>query len=38
MLDLGFELVDVTYDKIPAFMEERKKAYLSAAKLMGLAK
>ncbi len=38
MLDLGFELVDVTYDKMPAFMEERKKAYLSAAKLMGLAK
>lgn len=38
MLDLGFELVDITYDKMPAFMEERKKAYLSAAKLMGLAK
>ena len=38
MLDLGFELMDVTYDKMPAFMEERKKAYLSAAKLMGLAK
>jgi tripartite-type tricarboxylate transporter receptor subunit TctC len=38
MLDLGFELVDVTYDKMPAFMEERKKAYLAAARLMGLAK
>ncbi|MGH8675431.1 MAG: tripartite tricarboxylate transporter substrate-binding protein, partial [Burkholderiales bacterium] len=38
MLELGFELVDITYDKMPGFMEERKKAYLSAAKLMGLAK
>jgi tripartite-type tricarboxylate transporter receptor subunit TctC len=38
MLDLGFELVDITYDKMPAFMEERKKAYLAAARLMGLAK
>jgi len=38
MLDLGFELVDITYDKMPAYMEERKKAYLAAARLMGLAK
>jgi tripartite-type tricarboxylate transporter receptor subunit TctC len=38
MLELGFELVDITYDKMPAFMEERKKAYLAAARLMGLAK
>ena len=38
MLELGFELMDVTYDKMPAFMEERKKAYLAAAKLLGLAK
>ena len=38
MLDLGFELVDITYDKMPAFMEERKNAYLAAARLMGLAK
>jgi tripartite-type tricarboxylate transporter receptor subunit TctC len=38
MLDLGFELVDITYDRMPAFMEERKKAYLAAARLMGLAK
>lgn len=38
MLELGFELVDITYDKMPAFMEERKKAYMAAARLMGLAK
>ena len=38
MLDNGFELMDITYDKMPAFMEERKKVYLSTAKLMGLAK
>jgi len=38
MLENGFELMDITYDKMPAFMEERKKVYLSTAKLMGLAK
>ena len=38
MLDGGFELVDVTYDKVPAFLEERKKKYLEVAKLMGLVK
>lgn len=38
MADGGFELIDVTYDKMPAFIAERKKAYLEAAKLMGLAK
>ena len=38
MTEQGLELVDVTYEKMPAFMEERKKAYLSVAKLMGLAK
>jgi len=38
MLEGGFELVDVTYDKIPAFLEERKKAYLASAKLLGLVK
>jgi tripartite-type tricarboxylate transporter receptor subunit TctC len=38
MLDGGFELVDVTYDKMAAFMQERKARYMSAAKLMGLAK
>jgi tripartite-type tricarboxylate transporter receptor subunit TctC len=38
MTDQGLELVDVTYDKMPAFLEERKKAYLAVAKLMGLSK
>ena len=38
MIDMGLELVDITYDKMPAFMAERKKAYLAAAKLLGLAK
>lgn len=38
MTEQGLELVDVTYDKMAAFMEERKKAYLSVARLMGLLK
>ena len=38
MTEQGLEIVDVTYDKMPAFLEERKKAYLSSAKLLGLAK
>ena len=38
MAEGGFELIDVTYDKMAAFVAERKKAYLEAAKLMGLAK
>jgi tripartite-type tricarboxylate transporter receptor subunit TctC len=38
MLDGGFELVDVTYDKMAAFMEERRARYMGVAKLMGLAK
>jgi tripartite-type tricarboxylate transporter receptor subunit TctC len=38
MTEQGLELVDYTYDKIPAFLEERKKAYLSAARLLGLTK
>ena len=38
MIEQGLELVDMTYDKMPAFLEERKKAYLAAAKLLGLAK
>jgi len=38
MADGGFELIDVTYDKMPAFVAERSKAYLEAAKLMGLVK
>ena len=38
MTEQGLEIVDVGYDKIPAFMEERKKAYLSSARLLGLIK
>jgi putative tricarboxylic transport membrane protein len=38
MTDQGLEIVDIPYEKMPAFMEERKKAYLSAARLLGLAK
>ena len=38
MTEQGLELADVTYDKMPAFMAERKKAYIAAAKLLGLAK
>jgi hypothetical protein len=38
MTEQGLEIVDVTYDKMAAFVEERKKAYLAVAKLMGLVK
>ena len=38
MTDQGLELADITYDKMPAFIEERKKAYIASAKLLGLAK
>jgi tripartite-type tricarboxylate transporter receptor subunit TctC len=38
MTDQGLELVDVTYEKMQPFMEERKKAYVASAKLLGLTK
>jgi tripartite-type tricarboxylate transporter receptor subunit TctC len=38
MNEQGMELVNVTYDKMAAFLEERKKAYVESAKLLGLAK
>jgi tripartite-type tricarboxylate transporter receptor subunit TctC len=38
MAEGGFEVVDIPYDKSAAFMKGRSKAYLEAAKLMGLAK
>ena len=38
MAEGGFELIDVTYDKMQAFMAERTKAYLAFAQIMGLAK
>lgn len=38
MIEQGLEVLDITYDKMAAFVEERKKGYLAAAKLLGLAK
>jgi len=38
MAEQGIEILDITYDKMPAFIEDRKKAYLEVAKLMGLVK
>ena len=38
LADAGFDLVDVSLDKMPAFMEERKKRYLQDAKDAGLVK
>jgi len=38
MNEQGMELVHVTYDKMGAFLEERKKAYVESARLLGLAK
>jgi len=38
MTDQGLEIVDVGYDRMAAFMEERKKAYLDSARLLGLLK
>ena len=38
MTEQGLEIVDIGYDKMGPFIEGRKKAYLSAAKLLGLIK
>jgi tripartite-type tricarboxylate transporter receptor subunit TctC len=38
MTDQGLEIVDIGYDKMASFMEERKKAYIESAKLLGLVK
>ena len=38
MIEQGLEIVDIPYDKMTAFMEERRKAYMSSAKLLGLVK
>jgi tripartite-type tricarboxylate transporter receptor subunit TctC len=38
MQSQGLEIVDVPYDKMAAFMEERRKGYVAAAKLLGLVK
>src|SRR3982751_5514903 len=36
MTEQGLEIVDIGYDRMAAFMEERKKAYLDSARLLGL--
>jgi tripartite-type tricarboxylate transporter receptor subunit TctC len=38
MTDAGFEMVDIPYSKIPAFVAERTKDYMATAKRMGLVK
>src|SRR5688572_13671641 len=38
MTEQGMELVDITYERMPAFLEERKRAYVASAKLLGLIK
>ncbi len=38
MADGGFEWIDVPLERVPAFMDDRKKAYTEAAKLLGLIK
>ncbi len=38
IIETSERIVDIGYEKMAAFMEDRKKAYLSAAKLLGLAK
>jgi tripartite-type tricarboxylate transporter receptor subunit TctC len=38
MYELGFEVTDIAYDQMPEFMQKRSAEYMSAAKLLGLAK
>jgi tripartite-type tricarboxylate transporter receptor subunit TctC len=38
MTEQGLEIVDIGYDKMAAFMDERRKAYLESARLLGLTK
>ena len=38
MIDGGFEVIDVPYDKVPAFMKARIADYMGTAKMMGLVK
>jgi tripartite-type tricarboxylate transporter receptor subunit TctC len=38
MTEQGLEIVDIPYEKMGPFMEERRKAYLASAKLLGLVK
>jgi tripartite-type tricarboxylate transporter receptor subunit TctC len=38
MTGQGLEIVDIPYEKMAAFMDERRKAYVASARLLGLAK
>jgi tripartite-type tricarboxylate transporter receptor subunit TctC len=38
MAQQGIEILDITYDQMPAFVAERKKAYIESARLLGLVK
>lgn len=38
MIEQGLEIVDIPYEKMQAFMDERKKTYLATARLLGLVK
>ena len=38
MAEQGIEILDITYDKMPAFVAERKKVYVESARLLGLVK
>jgi len=38
MTDAGFEIIDIPYDKVPAFVAGRTKDYTATAKRMGLVK
>ena len=38
MVEGGFEVTDIGYEQMPAFMKERMQGYMGTAKLMGLVK
>ena len=38
MVEGGFEVTDIGYDQMPAFMKERVQVYMGTAKAMGLVK
>jgi tripartite-type tricarboxylate transporter receptor subunit TctC len=38
MFEGGFEVIDITYEMMPAFMRERTQEYLNSAKTLGLVK
>lgn len=38
MVDGGFEVIDVPYDQVPAFMKERTAQYTETARQLGMIK